>query len=487
MNHREPRRLTVSTGAWEPRPASRTPIAITVSSLLAAIAVTVVVALVGATPSQAASPQDAARVVATELPDSAAGRQLRWFLEASARPPLSEVELRAHFSKWFLSWPGQSPADINADLATATGPDGLHLIGLTLVQPNALAASVTGRDAQLLLVTVVTDDAGRIDFGVIRPAAPTAEVTLPPPTGRASVGTDIVEIVDPKRHGRRLLLTRWYPAASGARRGPPAAYTSPLRIALGIPSARVHARSNARPLRGRLPVVLFSPGASTARDLYQSLAEDLASHGYLVLAVDHTGETPVQFPDGHVEGRVVPATHPLATLASTRLADMRLILRRLNTIAPGPRGDRRRVAAIGHSLGGSTAAALMRAEPSVRAGVDMDGSIFGPARRLGVPGPFMVMVGDEGLDPSIRAMLKHSPGPVLAVKIAGFVHFSFSDLPVSAPAGIEAPTSPSARDIALQRTYLRAFLDRSMRGRRSPLLDGPSLRWPQVSFPYRPR
>src|SRR4051794_834583 len=84
-NHREPRRLTVSTGAREPRPASRTPIAITVPALLAAIAVAVVVALVGATSSQAASPQAAARVVATELRDSAAGRQLRWSLEASAR------------------------------------------------------------------------------------------------------------------------------------------------------------------------------------------------------------------------------------------------------------------------------------------------------------------------------------------------------------------------------------------------------------------
>jgi hypothetical protein len=204
-------------------------------------------------------------------------------------------------------------------------------------------------------------------------------------------------------------------------------------------------------------------------------------------AIDHTGETPVQFPDGHVEGRSVPPSNPIATDAATRLTDMRLIVRRLNTMAPGPRADRRRIAAIGHSLGGSTAAALMRAEPAVRAGVDLDGSIFGAARRLGVARPFMVMVGGEGLDPSIRGLLEHSGGPRLALRIGGLAHFSFSDLPVSSPAAIGAPQPPSARDIAVQRAYLRAFLDRYVRGRRSTLLEGPSPSWPHVSFPYRRR
>src|SRR4051794_5115463 len=152
--------------------------------------------------------------------------------------------------------------------------------------------------------------------------------------------------------------------------------------------------------------------------MYQSLAEDLASHGYLVLAVDHTGETPVQFPDGHVAGRSVPARHPIATDAGIRLQDVRLILRRLNAMAPGPSGARRGVAAIGPSLGGSAAAALMRAEPSVRAGIALDGSIFGSARRTGVSRPFMVMVGQEGLDESIRGLLTHSRGPRLALRIA---------------------------------------------------------------------
>jgi hypothetical protein len=169
---------------------------------------------------------------------------------------------------------------------------------------------------------------------------------------------------------------------------------------------------------------------------------------------------------------------------------MRLVLRRLNSLTTsGPRADRRRVAAIGHSVGGSTAAALMRAEPSVRAGVDMDGIILGPAARRGVAHAFMVMsAGKPALSlPSVRGLLKHSQGPRLALQFAGFEHFSFSDAPVIAPAALTTVKRPSARDIAVQRAYVRAFLDRYVRGRRSRLLAGPSSRWPQVAFRYRQR
>jgi pimeloyl-ACP methyl ester carboxylesterase len=163
---------------------------------------------------------------------------------------------------------------------------------------------------------------------------------------------------------------------------------------------------------------------------------------------------------------------------------VRLILRRVAGLQSGPRADVRRVAAVGHSLGGSTAAALMRVEPGVRAGVDMDGSIIGPAERRGVDRPFLVMSGWRGLDPSLRHFLAHSRGPRLALRFAGLEHLSFSDLPAIAPAAVGGRRAPSARDIAPQRTYLRAFLDRFVRGRAAALLDGASPRAP-VHVAYR--
>jgi len=166
---------------------------------------------------------------------------------------------------------------------------------------------------------------------------------------------------------------------------------------------------------------------------------------------------------------------------------MRFVLRRLSALPAGPRADRGRVAAIGHSLGGATAAALMRAEPAIRAGVDMDGSMIGTGRR-GVARPFLIMAGWRGLDPTLRTFLRNSRGPLLALRFRGLEHMSFSDLPAIAPTAIlGARRPPSRRDVTVQRTYLRAFLDRYVRDRRSRLLDGPSDRRPDVRIAYRAR
>lgn len=173
------------------------------------------------------------------------------------------------------------------------------------------------------------------------------------------------------------MVTRWYPTAQASHDRPPAQYACPrfaaalaaepayasdsrLRaLVLSVPTVRVNAREGAPAREGRLPVVLFSPGSGETRVIYQALAEDLASHGYLVVAVDHTGEAPVELADG----RILPVAPALFAPPETRgLADLRFVLRRLNTLGFGPRADLRRVAAIGHSLGGSTAALLMRAE-----------------------------------------------------------------------------------------------------------------------------
>jgi dienelactone hydrolase len=456
--------------------------------LLAAalLVVAVLAGVAGPAPSQAAPPP-AGRFVATEVLDSPAGRQLAWLIDASTRLPISEAELRAHLTKAFLTLPGTSPTMLNRSLRTTFDAGGIRLRGLTIVKPNALVAVVTGRNAQALALTLLVDRGGRIEFARFGPAT-SRPVVLPKPSGRAAVGTDIVQLVDRARGGRRLALTRWYPAASSAPQRPVAKYASPLLTAmLGLPEVRVHARTGAKASPGRLPVVLLSPGGSTPRILYQALAEDLASHGYLVISLDHTGEAPVEFPGGRIElpaWGVPPPSNPIAGISATRLADMRFLLRRLSTMPKGPLPDPRRVAAMGHSLGGSTAAALMRVEPTVLAGIDLDGSIVGAAARRGVPRAFLVMTG-EGLDASVRGLLKHSRGSRLALDVAGFEHMSFSDMPVVAPDALRLGKRPSARDIVLQRAYVRAFLDRHLLNRPSPLLDGPSRRFPQVSFEYR--
>ena len=431
------------------------------------------------------------RFVATELPAAPVGRQMGWLIAASARLPLSEGEWRAHLAKELLALPDASPAHLNEGLQMRTHAEALRLLGLTVVQPDALAAIVMGRDAREFVVMVSVDRAGMIKYLSFAPSVSGPEVTLPAPTGSSAVGTYAVALADPARGGRRLMVTLWYPAAS-VRGRPLAVYASPrLTATLGLPPVRVHARNRAPARRARLPVVLFSPGFGQPRVLYQALAEDLASHGYLVIAVDHTGEAPVEFPNGDIQ---LPSTDlsSLAAASATRLADTRLILhrmilQRLNGTSNGPRPDPARIAVIGHSLGGSTAAAVMRAERRVDVGVDIDGSILGSATHRGVTRPFMIMTGRTGLDPTMRGMLTHSSGPRLALRLADLEHAAFSDLPAVAPTALSPGGTRSVRAIAIERAYLRAFLDSYLLNRRSTLLTGPSPRWPQVTFLYRRR
>lgn len=143
------------------------------------------------------------------------------------------------------------------------------------------------------------------------------------------------------KHPRSLVIQLWYPTAATGR---PAAYLS-LAVARFIAKSngvapallegvKLDATANAAPLqrRGGWPVVLFSPGFGVERGLYTSLTEDLASHGYVVVAIDHPYDAAiVEFPDGHV---VIPASQMDITRALTvRVADTRFVLTELARLA----------------------------------------------------------------------------------------------------------------------------------------------------------
>ena len=70
-----------------------------------------------------------------------------------------------------------------------------------------------------------------------------------------------------------------------------------------LSTVRTNAVSDAPPAgRSRsLPFVVLSPGFIHPRSVLTALAEDLASHGYVVAGIDHTYESfATAFPDGRV-------------------------------------------------------------------------------------------------------------------------------------------------------------------------------------------
>lgn len=323
------------------------------------------------------------------------------------------------------------------------------------------------------------------------------------------------------------MIQLWYPAQKVAGH-PRAPWLSPgvAKIALGgVPAGAVqlpvtHGHVGAPVQRGKKPrpVVLFSHGLGADRASSTALVEDLASHGYVVATIDHTYDAAaVEFPDGRVETHAMPPPasdapdDPVFTkAAAVRQTDTRFVMDRLTALTDGrgidaerrppPKGlrgalDLSRIGMSGHSLGGATAASTMQADRRIKAGIDMDGALFGPVLRAGLDRPFLLIGTPEHSrdnDPGWKAVWSRLRGWKLELRLDGAAHGSFTDLQVllrqhSLGMPPERVTEiigriDGPRSVLIQRVFTRAFFDRHLRGRPSPLLDGPSKRWPEMRF-----
>lgn len=330
---------------------------------------------------------------------------------------------------------------------------------------------------------------------------------LPGPTGPHAVGTTTLHLVDQDRQDmwvpqekRELMVSLWYPTRDGG--APRAQYVTPeesRRILEGqqlngVPpeifsTTRTHAGVDAEPLDRDLPLVLLSPGFTLPRTSLTGLAEDLASRGYAVAAVDHTYEAnAITFPDGRVTGCLACEQVPRPdgdSVAGNRAADLSFVLDEL-TARGGVDGDR--VVVAGHSMGGAAAARALLADDRFRAAANMDGT-FHPGLTSDTDRPVLMLGADQhgtpGVDESWDATWSHLTGWKRWLAVAGSSHWSFTDYsPLTEQVGIDLGEEPIAGDRAagITRDYLGAFADFHLRGIPQHLLDGPSPRYPEVRF-----
>ena len=378
---------------------------------------------------------------------------------------------------------------------------------------------------KLLLVTLTVVLAVAA-AGAAAAAAPTT-LRLPNLSGPDAVGTRTLQFVDGARPDRsfrsghrELMVQLWYPAAGGG--GGYAPYL-PVRIARVIertyhlPAAivsriRTHARVGAAVAAGAHPVLLYSPGSSEMRSDATALVEDLASEGFVVVAIDHTHESQlVEFPDGRLVRGTFVDTGPASNLRALRIrvTDTRFVLDQLVNLDRrgvfAGRLDLAHVGMFGFSLGGATAAATMLADPRLKAGANLDGSLYGPVAHRGLRRPFLLMLspipaafktrcgarcrGLSELD-FFRPFYSHSRGPRYAVELKDSSHESFEDsvwikpqLMTVDPAAarqfnVGRINAPAA--VATVSGYLTAFFDRYLRGTPEPLLPEPSTTYPDL-------
>ncbi|MEW2417262.1 alpha/beta hydrolase [Streptomyces sp. NPDC046866] len=344
---------------------------------------------------------------------------------------------------------------------------------------------------------------------------------LPRPTGRFAVGEETLHLVDDSRTDpwadsgpRELMVTMRYPAQRGTG-GPVRPYLTDEEARLLLASrdldrrvdhrslagTKAFARSGARPVAGRYPLVVLSPGFTVPRATLTSLAEELASRGYVVAAVDHAYETSgTAFPGGRVLTCLAcdkaKELKDYKAVSDNRARDVSFLLDRLTGARPAWRNagliDKRKIAMAGHSIGGSTAAAVMAADPRVRAGIDMDGGLFSPVPEGGLGGrPFLLLGGADtvpggtGTDwPSWDSNWARLDGWKRWITFADSNHFTFTDWPaISDQLGLERMTPlPGDRSLELTRRYVGAFFDLHLKGVPQPVLDGPAADAPEVRF-----
>jgi Platelet-activating factor acetylhydrolase, isoform II len=358
---------------------------------------------------------------------------------------------------------------------------------------------------------------------------------LPQPTGPCPVGTTSLWLTDTSRPDpwavgvtvRELMVSLWYPAATPDGRR--AQYMTPAESELqltnsgitGVPTdmlskVRTNAADGAEPAgpQRSLPLVVLSPGFTSPRSTLTALAEDLASHGYVVAGIEHTYESyATAFPDGRVTTCLAREARQRGfweteKVVAGRAADVSFVLSELTGARPAWPGavliDPSWIAMAGHSLGGAAAVAAMLADSRIRAGIDMDGTTFAPIPDRGLSRPFLFLGKQSNYTPGRGAAA--TPGTrdskllsgVMTwerdwelltgwkrwLVVAGAVHASFTDLALLADqSGIDIGTGLSgARSLDITRAYVRAFFDQHLRSRPQALLDQPSPRYPEVAF-----
>lgn len=334
-------------------------------------------------------------------------------------------------------------------------------------------------------------------------------LALPAPTGSFPVGKMRLAWVDPSRREqmaaspsahREIVAFIWYPAV--ARTGGKASYINDLGtlagplvaskelsraavIRLGL--VRVHARSQATPTtQGKpFPVILLSPGQGAKAEFYSAFAEDLASHGYVVIGLDHPYDVAaVVLANGSVaamgsgeQGSQGP--YLLATRIAERQADVSFVLDRLAELnsasgaLPGEL-DLERIGIMGHSVGGITAAEACRSDPRLKACLNIDGDVgngpFSVSSTAPRPAqPFLYLTKDHLVFPGDAARFEAPGGPSYRVVVNGATHVEFEDLPLFA-----ISLNPFARNadrvISAARTVTRAFFDHYLKNSSGPAL-----------------
>ncbi len=360
---------------------------------------------------------------------------------------------------------------------------------------------------------------------------------VPALTGPYKVGTLTMMLTDPARkeiysqnpdEPRKFMIQIWYPAlpAVGAQTAPwmPDAqvYAPALARMFHLPSffldhlalAHASAYSDAplNPAGGPYPVLIFSHGWEGFRAQNTFQMQELASHGYVVVGMEHPyGSVVTVFPDGQVIDNNPAAMsegspEDIQTVAARKLVnqwtgDMAFALDTLaqwNAHDPAGRFigalDLEKVGVLGPSTGAGATIQFCALDSRCKAGLPMDAYMTPVTEDVldrGVSQPFLFLFSERWSSQGNRALFNrlysHITQPDRVLTILGTDHYDFSDLPMLSPLasqlGLKGPLN-GERDLRIINDYSLAFFDWALKGKPTDLLSGPSASYPEVRYDH---
>lgn len=341
-------------------------------------------------------------------------------------------------------------------------------------------------------------------------------ITFPEPTGKYTVGNQAFHLVDKNRKElvvpnnqvyRELMVQVYYPAEKGS--GKPAVYfehidalTEQLSVTQGFPYiatthlglTETHSYLAATPIQTaeKFPLLLFAHGMSLYSQQNTFQLEELASNGYVIVAINFTGDAATTvFPDGNrvdftpIENTITFLNNRIKlweqdaafVLDEVIKADFDNQFKQIAELI-----DYDNIGMLGHSFGGATSAQMLAKDDRIKAAIDMDGGLYGdPMPEAGPGKPFMLMNAEAsinhmkeayGQEPGnrdelfVESYLRNStierPGVYTAI-IPKTNHGSFTDLAAVSPIINEAGANVDAIFQIINEMAL-GFFDQYLKG-----------------------
>jgi dienelactone hydrolase len=358
--------------------------------------------------------------------------------------------------------------------------------------------------------------------------------SIPTPSGPYQVGTRIYELSDVARReiysgkdeARRFMIQVWYPSETSPSdtRAPWVAnadiFSPAIATYIDMPSffldhlalvdMPAYHESKVASSNTAYRLILFSHGWNGFNAQNSGQAVQLASHGYIVIGIQHTyGAVITVFPDGTVAKNnpsALPngapteeyeaAAHILSDQWAGDLGFSLDFMQSQNADAASPLYrmlDLSRVGVYGHSTGGGAGIEFCGTDSRCKAVLGMDPFMRPVSYEVienGLPQPSFFMFSQRWADEAdsrnnqlFKEFIPNVKQSFGIITIQGTAHYDFTDIPLLSPLasqlGLKGPIH-GKQVITIVNDYLLSFFDMTLKGESTNLFGGQSKIYSEV-------